>query len=372
MEPKLNKLSSNQPVEHSESNNKNQQPQRVNPEKIANNDLNYPQAKKVVKLPLQPFTKQTKSSPSSIVKTNNLEINVDKVFDKDVLKTISSTKSNRDLSKHVPINNPNPNSYTSILKKPKNSNEEQSKKVKVVFDENLNSEHFLTNSDISSNQSVIEKKNLGTIESPKNKTKKKKKLSSYFLNEPKIISNNTNNNNSFTATSKNDQNINNETLLKPKQIITHNQKELSKTEQDITNMQILQSDISKSPYTPITELGFTNKIETSDSKFSGFQLDMNSDAFYQTVFKEYENKNDVIKYAQLPIELWLQRGEELNSARSKIINQIMSIRIRSSYAHQILTEHLNARADALQKWETNQQSNESVFAQIQNFLNNKP
>ncbi|OBA27536.1 hypothetical protein HANVADRAFT_48192 [Hanseniaspora valbyensis NRRL Y-1626] len=360
MEPKHNKSSFNQPVEHSESNNKNQQPQRVKLEKIVNNDLNYPQAKKVVKLPLEPFTKQTKLSSSSIAKKNTLEINVDKVFDKDVLKTISSTKSNRDLSKHVPINNPNPNSYTSILKHPKNSYEEQTKKVKVVFDENLNSEHFLTNSDISSNQSVIEKRDLATAESPKNKTKQKKDLSSYFLNEPKIVSNNNNNNSSFTRISENDQNI------------TKNQKELPKTDQEIKNMQMNQFDISKSPYTPITELGFTNKIETSDSKFSGFQLDLNSDAFYQTVLKECENKSDVIKYAQLPIELWLQRGEDLNSERSKIINQIMSIRIRSSYAHQILTEHLNARADALQKWETNQQSNESVFAQIQNFLNNKP
>ncbi|OBA24955.1 hypothetical protein HANVADRAFT_4232 [Hanseniaspora valbyensis NRRL Y-1626] len=372
MEPKHIKSSSNQPVENSESNNKNQQPQRVKLEKIVNNDLNYPQAKKVVKLPLEPFTKQTKLSPSSIAKKNTLEINVDKVFDKNVLKTISSTKSNRDLSKHVPINNPNPNSYTSILKNPKNSYEEQTKKVKVVFDENLNSEHFLTNSDISSNQSVIEKRDLATAETPKNKTKQKKDLSSYFLNDPKIVSNNNNNNSSFTGISENDQNINTEAFSKPKQIITTNQKELPKTDQEIKNMQMNQFDISKSPYTPIKELGFTNKIETSDSKFSGFQLDLNSDAFYQTVLKECENKSDVIKYAQLPIELWLQRGEDLNSERSKIINQIMSIRIRSSYAHQILTEHLNARADALQKWETNQQSNESVFAQIQNFLNNKP
>lgn len=291
------------------------------------------ESKKIAKPAFQNFTKHSKAAIQT--KTiNSTDVKINSIIEKGILQYITSTKSNKIIEKHVPVSNPDPTSYSSILKKI--DSDQQIKKGKVTIDENLNLEHLLTNSDISSIHSVAEKK-----EERVNK-----------MIEKEVQDNVTNK----AEESSNIISVNNE----------HSQKKVSYLEchSELLKSSMNQNSDLEDTYIPITEMGFSlnNELE---------KRNINSEKFYEHVFKDFDPNIKIIKYAQLSIEDWLKKGEKINEERAKLTKQIMSIRIRSSYAHLILTEHINARANALQKWEQQQKSNEAILVKIQSFLEKK-
>lgn len=307
-----------------------------------NNNSNHNstgESKKVAKPPFQNFTKHSKATLPSITK-NATDVKNNSIIEKDILQNISASKNNKSIEKYSPVRNPDPASYSSILRKI--DSDQQIKKGKVIIDENLNSEHFLTNSDISSNHSVGEKK--GKVDNEMIE----KGVQYLLVNKAEESSN------LISVTCKNVQEKGNY---------------LEANLESVKPLNTLNCD-TKDTYLPIADLGFSHNNEPANRNTNA-SLNINSEIFYQDVFKDFNPNNKIIKYAQLPIEDWLKKGETINEERAKITKQIMSIRIRSSYTHLILTEHINARASALQKWEQQQKTNEDILVKIQSFLEKK-
>ncbi|XBW35508.1 hypothetical protein QEN19_001081 [Hanseniaspora menglaensis] len=322
---------------------KDTSPLRIKNKKNCNKDLNKIEGKKISKNTSEHLSPRLKQITQAIT-SKHVDGN-DKI-----LSTLSSDKIIL-FQKHVPIYNPDPNSYTSILKTPNKDNVEQNKQLKVVIDENLNSEHQLTNSDISYSQLSYEKK-ANYTENLTTKTVSSQKQNDYYRNTTKC-------NQNFKEFSNN-------------QIKPHQTENISKKNRLLINKNDNEEKETKEPkiisnhsgnltlYNQITKLGYTPDDENVGDK----------NTFY-TSSKNQEQEDPVCKYALLSIEEWRQRGDDINSERSLIIEQIISLRVRSSYAHQILTNHLNDRAAALEAWGKKQQLKEEVISQIQIFLENK-
>lgn len=241
--------------------------------------------------------------------------------------------------KYSPSNNIDPSQITSILKGSKGeSNDSQGKKNKVTFDENLNLEHTLTNSELSLTSNDNNKKVYVHNASPR-KTDNK-------LGSPKKVINTISPTKSEKKTS-------------PK-------KSPTKTRSVDSEAAIL----AKYAYTPIQELSISRKDCEENKKFCGLNINMNSEEFHKNVFSQSQDKQQISQYSSLSIDEWLKKGNELLEQKSKITKQIMAARIRSSYAHKIITDHINARAKALEAWQNNVHEQDKKFtSQMKMFLN---
>lgn len=241
--------------------------------------------------------------------------------------------------KYSPSNNIDPSQITSILKGSKGeSNDLHGKKNKVTFDENLNLEHTLTNSELSLNSNENNKKVYIKNNSPR-KTENKISSPNKGLNTM-----------SPTKTEK---------KVSPK-------KSPTKTRSVDSEVAIL----AKHKYTPIQELSISRKHCDENKNFCGLNINMNSEEFHKKVFSQSQDRQQISQYSNLSIDEWLKKGNELLEQKSKITKQIMAARIRSSYAHKIITDHINARAKALEIWQNNVHEQDKKFtSQMKMFLN---
>ncbi|KAL6934988.1 uncharacterized protein HGUI_02193 [Hanseniaspora guilliermondii] len=239
--------------------------------------------------------------------------------------------------KYSPSNNIDPSQITSILKGSKTeSNDSQGKKYKVTFDENLNLEHTLTSSELSlTNNEILKKPCVQT--SPKKRENK--------LGSPNKIS-----------------------TLSPNKIEKKTSPKKSPTKTRSVDSEV--AILTKHKYTPIQELSLSRKDCEENARFCGLNINMNSEEFHKKVFSQSQDKQQISQYSGLSIDEWLKKGNELLEQKSKITKQIMAARIRSSYAHKIITDHINARAEALEAWQNNVHEQDKKFtSQMKMFLN---
>lgn len=288
-------------------------------------DILSMEMKKVDKADFQPINKQQKlnTDAKKVTTTQNKE---------------SSPYKHRNPNKkqkYSPSKNIDPLQITSILKgRKEEATESLSKKYKVTFDENLNLEHTLSNSELSLSSNDNNKKQYPVMTSPK-------KVEQKLTSPTKILGN----------TSPNKK--------------TSPKKSPTKTRNVDPELAILANN----PYTPITELSFSRTESPENVKFCGVDIKMNTKEFYKSVFSLSENKNEISKYSSLSIDEWLAKGNELLEQKREITKQIMAARIRSSYAHKVITDQINARAEALQIWETTVQEQDKKFtSQMKMFL----
>lgn len=248
-------------------------------------------------------------------------------------------KNTNKKQKFSPSNNIDPSQITSILKGSKGeSNDTQGKKNKVTFDENLNLEHTLTNSELSLSSNENNKKACVQNISPRKTVNKP--------SSPKKIINTI----SPTKTEKKSS---------PK-------KSPTKTRSVDSELAIL----AKHNYTPIQELSISRNDCPENKSFCGLNINVNSEEFHKKVFSQSLDKQQISQYSSLAIDEWLRKGKELLEEKSKITKQIMAARIRSSYAHKVITDHINARAHALEMWQNNVNEQDKKFtSQMKMFLN---